>query len=91
MRILRIEVDRTVLEKDEDEIDWMDGDGDWDAISIDKRHDAWVDDQAMFSRFTTFCMIGGQRIPLPAIIAGADGERTVDATMTVEELEALIG
>lgn len=91
MRILEVAVDRTVIEREEHLEDWMTKDIEWDAVDIGGGHDAWVNDEAMFSPLTTFCSIAGRRLPLPAYVAAADGERTVSATMTVQELEALIG
>ena len=91
MRVLRIESDRTVTEHELDIDDWMTKDISWDTVDIGGGHDAWVDDEGMFSPTTTFCTVAGRRVTLPAYVAGADGERTVDARISVEELEALIG
>ena len=91
MRILRIDDDLTVAEMDVEKDDWMTKDVDWDMIRIDERHDAWVDDAGMLRVGAKYGVVAGQRIPLPAFVAGVDGERTVGATIEVDALRAMIG
>jgi len=90
MRVLRIDRDLTVTEIDQPSQDWM-GDKDWDTSQIDATHEIWVEDDALFEPGAVFVAIGNAKnIPLPAYVAGFSGERSVDATMTVELLRAMI-
>jgi len=91
MRILRIDVDMTVTEIDVEKDDWMTKDIDWDVVRIDEEHDAWVDDAGLLRADGRYGIVAGRRIPLPAYVAGVDGERTVGATIEVNALRAMIG
>lgn len=64
---------------------------DWDCVRLDNGHDAWVRDDALFQPTLSVATFGDRpNVPLPAFIMGADGERTVGATMTVDEASALV-
>lgn len=90
MRVLRIDRDLTVTEIDQPMEDWM-GDKDWDSARIDSAHEAWVEDDGLFQPGVVCVTLGeGKNIPLPAYVAGFAGERSVDATITVDQLRAMI-
>lgn len=91
MRVLRIDTGLQVWEEHLDQDDWMTSDITWDAVELDSKHDIWVDDFGMLDPNGVYGIIAGRKIPLPAYVAGSHGEETVDATMEVTELEAMIG
>lgn len=91
MRILRIDPDLDIVEMEAELSEWMTDDVIWDAAMIGEGHAGWVSDTGMYDAGGTYAIVSGQRLPLPAYIAGVDGERTVSATMTIDELKALIG
>jgi hypothetical protein len=89
MRAIRINPDRTVEEIDEDAFDWMGDEVEWDCVTLPDGHDIWVRDDGLFEA-ECVAMVAGRALPLPAFIAGSDGERTTAATMTVDEARALL-
>lgn len=89
MRTLRINADRTIDEIDEDAFEWLGEDVEWDSVELPDGHDLWVRDDGLFEA-DCVAMVAGRPLPLPAFIAGADGERTVAATMTVERARMLL-
>ena len=87
MRILIVNEDRTVVEVDSELVDLTEED--LDAVMVGD-HDVWVVDGALFGD-APVAHIGGHPVTLPAYITGRSGESEGPATMTVEELERLIG
>lgn len=88
MRALRVDVDGIAeVEVPEDFLELSDFD--WDCIGLDNGHDAWVRDDALFRPRVNVARIGARsRVPLPAYVLGVDGERTVGATMALDDLKA---
>ncbi len=90
MRVLKIEKDLTAVEIDLDEEDLMDDERIWDTTDLDSSHDIWFDDEGMSDPGVVYATIGDKRVPLPAYIIGNEGEKSVDATIGLDELLTLI-
>jgi hypothetical protein len=77
-----------VQELDADESEILRDDIEWTCLHLDAKHDIWVDDDALSTPGGVFVARVGQhgRVPLPAIVLGVDGERSVDATIDENEL-----
>lgn len=64
---------------------------DWDCVRLDGGHDAWVRDDALLQPQLSVATFGDcPNVPLPAYVMGVDGERTVTATMSLGQVEALV-
>jgi hypothetical protein len=90
MRTIRINADRTVEEIDAEAFDWLDQEVDWDCVTISPGVDIWTRDDGLETA-DTVAVIAGHRLPLPAFVTGADGERTVASTLSLEQVQELIG
>ena len=90
MRAIRIDVDGvTEIDLADDFIETSDIDG--DCFRLNDNHDVWGDDEGLFADHPDLAHVGPNRdTPLPAYVLGAVGERTVDATMTVEHARTLV-
>ena len=63
----------------------------WDVVSLNAGRGIWVDDEGLFLPGVQLATIGARaHLPLPAYILGIFGENEADATMTVEEVRALV-
>jgi len=63
----------------------------WSCVSLDAEHDLWIDDEGMFRPGVVFGTIGQHtRIPLPAYVCGAEGERTTDAKFSLDDLRPMV-
>jgi hypothetical protein len=63
----------------------------WSCVSLDSEHDLWIDDDGIFRPGVVFATIGRHaHIPLPAYVCGADGERTTDARLSLEDLRTIV-
>lgn len=90
MRVLLVERDLTITELETDPAEWR-GDDDWDAAKVDNAHYAWVKDDALFVPGVVVADIGeAKRMPLPAYVTGFEGERTIDARLSVDELRSIL-
>lgn len=79
------------IDMPEDFITAETADWDWDCVRLDNGHDAWVRDDALFQPSLSTATFGARpNVPLPAYVMGTDGERTVAATMTLDEVGALV-
>lgn len=73
-------------------------DRDWDCVDLVRGqdvggsgHDVWVDDWGLFDPNLVTAAIGGNpRVPLPGIVLGFEGERTVAATIDIETVRSLV-
>ncbi|MDH7971290.1 hypothetical protein QH494_03780 [Sphingomonas sp. AR_OL41] len=66
-------------------------DWDWDCVRLGNGHDAWVRDDALFQPGLALATFGEHaNVPLPAYVLGADGERTVAATISLDDLSAQV-
>lgn len=77
-------------------IDWSFEDAEddgvlYDAVSLGEDHAIYVDDEGLFRDRVVVCQVGDiPNLPLPAMIVGVAGERDVDATLTVDQVKAMI-
>lgn len=63
----------------------------WDCFAVDAAHDVWVDDMGLNGPEPDLARIGSNgAVPLPAYVFGSAGERTVSASMSIEDVEALV-
>lgn len=63
----------------------------WDAFDLGGGHDVWVHDQGLFEPGVLLATIGDRaHVPLPALVLGLDGERTVGATIGIDDLARLV-
>ncbi|MBM3929053.1 MAG: hypothetical protein FJ335_11450 [Sphingomonadales bacterium] len=62
----------------------------WDAVPLGDGHTVWVDDMGLFRPNPLIATIGTQRLPLPALVLGREGERSADVTMGMEQLCAAV-
>lgn len=63
----------------------------WDSLRLDADHDVWVDVGKLSRKQPLLARIGGnERVPLPAYVLGAGGERSTDATLSLRELRARV-
>jgi hypothetical protein len=63
----------------------------WDAFDLTDTHDGWTDDVGLFRPNPLIATFGdGRQFALPVLVLGRDGERSVDATMTLAELGAMV-
>lgn len=90
MRVLKIEKDLTAVEIDLDEEDLMDENIIWDTTDLNASHDIWFNDEGMSDPGVVYAMIGDKKVPLPAYVIGIAGEKSVDATIGLDELKELI-
>lgn len=64
---------------------------DWDCVRLENGHDAWVRDDALFQPGLALATFGERaNVPLPAYVLGVDGERTVAATISLDDLSAQV-
>lgn len=66
-------------------------DFDWDIVRLGKDHGAWVRDDALSQpalAVATVC--DTPNVPLPAYVLGIVGGRRVNATMSLDELDAQV-
>lgn len=86
MRALRIDM-HGVAEVDIPEDFVSMTDFDWDCVQIGSGHEAWVRDDALFQPQVLLAHLGERaNVPLPAYVLRAEGERTVAATMSLDDL-----
>lgn len=63
----------------------------WDCFPLDSAHDVWVDDEGLFAPKPELARIGSNGVvPLPAYVLGSVGDRTVSASMSIEDVEARV-
>lgn len=62
----------------------------WDCVRLGNGHDAWVRDDALQPGLALATFGGRANVPLPAYVLGADGERTVAATISLDDLSAQV-
>ena len=63
----------------------------FDAFELDGRHEVYVEDEGLFAPGVVLARVGSRsRIPLPALVVGFEGERSVDATLTLDEVRGLV-
>ncbi len=63
----------------------------WDVFDLTDTHDGWTDDVGLFRPDPLIATFSdGRRIALPVLVLGRDRDRTVDATMTLAELGAMV-
>lgn len=60
-----------------------------DTIRFDERHDLWFPDDVM-GMVNGYVEIDGNHLPLPVYIAGFEGEETISAVLTVDEVKSKI-
>ena len=90
MRVIRIRADY-VEELDLDKDDFFSSTYSWDCIELERGHDMWVDDEALFRFDTVVATVNGRpNVPLPAYVFGAEGERTVAATLDLDRVRSLV-
>lgn len=66
-------------------------DFDWDCVQIGSGHEAWVRDDALFQAQVLLACLGDRaNVPLPAYVLRAEGENTVAATMSLDELRGQV-
>ena len=92
MKAFKVDMDGvTEFEMPDDFDDWAVFGWDWDCVGLENGHDAWVRDDALFQPSLSVATLGARpNVPLPAYVLGADGECTVAATMTLDEVRALV-
>lgn len=62
---------------------------DWDCFRLNDDHVVWVLDDGLFRPNVVLATFGDRpNIPLPAYILGLEGERTVGATMSIDDLRS---
>lgn len=60
---------------------------DWGYVDYDDSNEIWHDDFGLFSGDVVLAWIGrARRVPLPVLIMGVDGERSVDPTIELERV-----
>lgn len=63
----------------------------WDTIELDPGHDLLVDDDGLRRPALTTAKVGSRpHLPLPVFVVGVQGERNVDATITLAEITQLV-
>ena len=80
-----------VQELDDDESRILSAEKDWTRLDLDENHDLWVDDNALLAPGGVFLARVGHhaQVPLPAVILGSEGERSVDATLDWKDLDGI--
>lgn len=92
MKAIKIDRSGAIGLTDWDFTDPLGGNGDYDAISLGRDHSIYVDDEALFrDTLVVTSFPDCPNLPLPAVIVGRDGERDADATLSVEDVAAIMG
>ncbi|MEO7467037.1 MAG: hypothetical protein ABIV36_08490 [Sphingobium limneticum] len=98
MRALLIGKDGNIDEIDVDLKIMFNREREWDCVDLFRGqdpcgtgHDVWVDDWGLCDPHLVTARIGANpRVPLPGIVLGFDGERTVAATIDIETVRSLV-
>lgn len=90
MRAFKIDVDG-VTEVDV-AADFLDtSDQIWDKFDLDPHHDVWVDDEGLLADVVELARVGpNPNTPLPAYVLGWAGERVCGASLSLEEVQAMV-
>lgn len=90
MRAIRIDADG-VTEIEAEECEILKADVIWDCVSLDDKHDVWIEDEGLFTTQALGTLLNGRhRLPLPAYVLGFAGERCADATIDVERVRSMV-
>ena len=92
MKYYLIDTDLTVTSHEGDEKIWMGkwpGQA-WDSVDLPKGDMVHCDDEGLYRHDAVLVTIEGQRLPLPLIVTGSDGERYATPVHSIEEIEAMI-
>lgn len=93
MRAIKVDVDGTVVDYEGPEDFWMVDDIDWaeGPYPGDAQHAVYYDDNALFASKQVRAKLGDIDYPLPIWIVGVAGDRTVDASLTLEKIIGDLG
>ena len=92
MKYYLVDTDLSVTSHEGNEKNWMarwPGQT-WDCVDLPKGDLVHCDDEGLYKNDVKLATVAGQRLPLPFIITGSEGERYTSPVHSVEEIEAMI-
>ena len=89
MRVIEVDSEGSVIERNGDPDYWMTPDTVWASTEYpaDEKHEIYYNDEAMSDPGQVRIKIQGVELPLPLWITGKDGEKTGEASKSIKEVE----